>query len=138
MIYSLAGVAVLGIASLLIYQALTNSLVYFILPSEYAQNPAQFANRRIRLGGIVEEGSIAFDSQALRLNFVVTDSIQRFAVQHYGTPPDLFQENTGVVIEGDFDGEMFLSNNLLVKHSEVYRAPEDGHIDLVELRDWLR
>lgn len=138
MIYSMAGVAVLGIASLLIYQALTNSLVYFILPSEYAQNPAQFANRRIRLGGIVEEGSIHFDSQALRLNFVVTDSIQRFAVQHYGTPPDLFQENTGVVIEGDFDGDMFLSNNLLVKHSEVYRAPEDGNIDLVELREWLK
>ncbi len=128
----------LGIASFLIYQALTSSLVYFILPSEYAQDPAQYQERRIRLGGIVETGTVAFNQEQLRLSFNVTDSLQTYQVEHYGAPPDLFRENTGVVIEGSFRDELFVSDNLLVKHSEVYEAPEDGHIDLNVLRDSLQ
>lgn len=128
----------LGIASFLIYQALTSSLVYFILPSEYAQDPAQYQERRIRLGGIVETGTVAFNQEQLRLSFNVTDSLQTYQVEHYGAPPDLFRENTGVVIEGSFRDELFVSDNLLVKHSEVYEAPEGGHIDLNVLRDSLQ
>ncbi|MDZ7703481.1 MAG: cytochrome c maturation protein CcmE [Trueperaceae bacterium] len=129
---------VLGIASFLIYQALTSSLVYFILPSEYAQDPAQYQERRIRLGGIVQTGTVSFNNENLRLSFQVSDSIQSYQVEHYGAPPDLFRENTGVVIEGSFRDELFVSDNLLVKHSEVYEAPEDGHIDLDMLRDSLQ
>ncbi len=139
MIYSIAGVAVLAIAGFLIYQALSSSLVYFILPSEYAQNPQQYQNRRIRLGGIVEEGSVVFDDRSLRLSFTVSDSIDSYQVQHYGAPPELFRERTGVVVEGRFDGETFMSDNVLVKHSEVYEAPKDGEpIDLNALRDSLQ
>jgi len=129
---------VIGIASFLIYQALTSSLVYFILPSEYAQSPAQYQERRIRLGGIVQTGTVSFNNENLRLSFQVSDSIQSYHVEHYGAPPDLFRENTGVVIEGSFRDELFVSDNLLVKHSEVYEAPEDGHIDLDMLRDSLQ
>jgi len=89
------------------------------------------------LGGIVEETSVRFDDQALLLNFYITDSVERYAVQHYGTPPELFRENTGVVVEGGFQNGMFVSDNLLVKHTEVYEAPEDGKIDLDMLRESL-
>lgn len=135
--YAFAGVGVLLIAGLFIYQALNTSLVYFILPSEYATNPNLYDSRRIRLGGIVEEASVSFDDQALMLNFYITDSVERYAVQHYGTPPELFRENTGVVIEGGFQDGMFVSDNLLVKHTEVYEAPADGKIDLDMLRESL-
>ena len=64
LIYSLAGVALLGVAGVFIYQALANSLVYFIVPSEYAAAPAKYAGR-IRLGGLVEAKSIKFDNKAL-------------------------------------------------------------------------
>jgi cytochrome c-type biogenesis protein CcmE len=137
LMYGLAGIGVLMIAGLFIYQALNTSLVYFILPSEYATNPSLYDSRRIRLGGIVEEASVSFDDQALLLNFYITDSVERYSVQHYGTPPELFRENTGVVVEGGFQDGMFVSDNLLVKHTEVYEAPEDGKIDLDMLRESL-
>lgn len=138
-LYALAAVVVLVVAGLLIYRALSSSLVYFILPNEYAQDPLQYEGRRIRLGGIVEEGSVAFDNERLQLTFHVTDSLQTYPVRHGGTPPELFQENTGVVIEGSFDDGVFMSDNLLVKHSEVYQAPEAGEpVDIEALKDSLQ
>ena len=137
-VYAVVGVGVLAFAGVLIQRALSDSLVYFILPSEYANEPDRYDERRIRLGGIVQPGTIAFDGDELVLAFDVTDSIETYAVRHRGTPPDLFQESTGVVIEGRFENGVFHSDNLLVKHSEVYEAPEDGTIDLEELKDALQ
>lgn len=137
--YAVAAVVVLLLAGTLMYRALSSSLVYFILPNEYAADPGQFDGRRIRLGGIVEAGSVAFDDDSLRLNFQVTDSLQTYAVTHRGTPPELFKENTGVVVEGRFEDGVFVSDNLLVKHSEVYQAPEPGTpVDVEALKDSLQ
>lgn len=138
LVYSALGVAVLAIAGFLIYQALNESLVYFVLPSEYAANAAQYENRMVRLGGIVEKGSVSFNQSDVRLVFNVSDSIETFQVSHYGAPPELFQEETGVVVEGHFENGVFMSDNVLVKHSEVYRVPEDGHINLDDLREALQ
>ncbi|MEX2541818.1 MAG: cytochrome c maturation protein CcmE [Trueperaceae bacterium] len=138
-IYALAALVVLVVAGLLIYRALSSSLVYFILPSEYAQDPLQYEDRRIRLGGIVQEGSVAFDDDRLQLTFLVTDSLETYPVRHGGTPPELFQENTGVVVEGSFAEGVFMSDNLLVKHSEVYQAPKEGEpVDVEALKDSLQ
>jgi cytochrome c-type biogenesis protein CcmE len=137
-IYGTMGIGVLVFAGFLIQRALNASLVYFILPSEYAAEPAEYDDRRIRLGGIVLDGSVAFDDQNLLLAFQVTDSLQTYPVQHYGTPPELFQENTGVVVEGRFEDGVFVSDNLLVKHSEQYVAAEGHTIDIDELRDSLQ
>ena len=123
----------------MIYRVLNESIVYFVLPNEYAQKPSEYADRRIRLAGIVEKGSVAFDNQNLQLVFFVTDSIERYEVNHTGSPPDMFKENGGVVIEGSFQNGVFLSDNLLVKHSEVYQAPDDGQsIDVEALKDSLQ
>ncbi len=137
-VYAMLGVGVLGVAGFMIFQALNTSLVYFILPNEYAREPSQFENRRIRLGGLVAPESVAFNDQSLQLTFLVTDGIQSYPVEHVGAPPELFRENAGVVIEGSFDAGVFVSDNLLIKHSEVYEAPEDGHIDIEELRRSLQ
>lgn len=138
-IYVVLAAAILVFAGSLIYRALSSSLVYFILPNEYAQNPQDYQGRRIRLGGIVQPGSIEFDNEDLRLTFLVTDSLQTYPVRHVGAPPELFQENTGVVVEGRFDDGVFLSDNLLVKHSEVYEAPEPGEkVDIEALKDSLQ
>lgn len=137
-LYAGLGVVVLVAAGLMIYQALQTSLVYFILPYEYALDEAQYAGRRLRLGGVVEAGTVAYDAQALQLTFKVTDSQQSYPVLHSGAPPDLFQENTGVVVEGRFEDGVFVSDELLIKHSEVYRAPEAGEpIDVDALKETL-
>jgi cytochrome c-type biogenesis protein CcmE len=137
--YYLVAVAVLVSAGFMIYRVLNESLVYFVLPNEYAQTPGEYADRRIRLAGIVEKGSVAFDSKNLRLTFVVSDSIESYEVNHTGSPPDMFKENGGVVIEGSFKDGVFMSDNLLVKHSEVYQAPGNGQsIDVEALKDSLQ
>lgn len=138
LVYGLLGLGVLGVAGFMIGQALNTSLVYFILPNEYAQQPSQFENRRIRLGGLVAPESVRFNDADLQLTFLVTDGIQSYPVQHVGAPPELFRENAGVVIEGRFDDGTFVSDNLLIKHSEVYEAPADGHIDIEALRESLQ
>lgn len=139
-VYALLGVAVLAVAGLMISQALRTSLVYFMLPSEYARDAESFEGRRIRLGGMVEVGSVAYDEAQLHLTFAVTDSLARFPVVYDGAPPDLFQENGGVVIEGRFDeGGVFVGDNLLVKHSENYHPPPEGEpIDVEALKESLR
>lgn len=138
-VYALLGVAVLGVAGFMITRALQSSLVYFVLPSEYARDTDSFDGRRIRLAGLVEPGSVQFDDSGLELNFVVTDSIMKYPVRFNGAPPDMFMENGGVVIEGQFHDSVFIGDNLLVKHSENYHPPPEGEpFDVEALKESLR
>jgi len=126
------------VAGFFIYQALASSLVYFIVPSEYAAAPHEYDGRRIRLGGLVEAGSVQYDSNALNLTFNVTDSLETYPVRYSGAPPELFKENTGVVVVGQFEDDTFVSNELLVKHSEVYEAEEGKQVNIDDLKDALQ
>lgn len=138
-VYAAVGAVLLVVAGFMIYRALGASLVYFIVPSEYAAEPGRYEDRRLRLGGLVEAGSVAYDSDALQLAFHVTDGIATYPVLHVGTPPELFAENTGVVLEGRFgDDGTFRSDELLIRHSEVYQAPKDGEpVDVEALKEAL-
>jgi cytochrome c-type biogenesis protein CcmE len=138
LIYSVAGVGILVFAGFLVYRAMQSGLTYFILPREYAQDTARYTNRRIQLGGIVEPGTVKFDESSLLLNFNITDTYQTYPVSHTGAPPDLFKDGTGVVIEGKFDGDFFVSNSVKVKHSEEYKPPAEGEaVNLEELKESL-
>ena len=138
-VYAVLGVAVLGFAGFMIAKALNSSLVYFVLPNEYAKDPSSFDGRRIRLGGMVEPGSVDFNDQDLQLTFMVTDSIKDYQVDYRGAPPDLFKENQGVVVEGRFQDGVFHGDRLLVKHSENYRPPAPGQpIDVDALKKSLQ
>jgi len=135
-IYAVLGAAVLGVAGWFTFQALSSSLVYFLLPGEFAAQASNYEGRRLRLGGIVEMGSLDFDDEQVIMNFRIADSQLAFDVAHRGTPPALFQEGVGVVVEGSFEGPVFVSDNLLVRHSEVYEVQGDD-IDDAELREAL-
>ena len=138
LIYSVAGVAILVFAGFLVYRAMSAGLTYFILPSEYAQHQERYENRRVQLGGMVETDSVDFDENTLLLNFNITDTIQTYPVRYTGAPPDLFKDNTGVVIEGKFEGDVFVSNSVKVKHSEQYKPPAPGEaVNLEELKETL-
>ncbi len=139
LIYAVLGVGVLVVAGFMISRALSTSLVYFVLPNEYAKDPGSFDGRRIRLGGLVEPGSMDFDPSDLQLTFNVTDSLKHYPVRFNGAPPDLFQENGGVVIEGRFEDGVFKGDNLLVKHSEDYQPPAEGEpVDIDALKESLQ
>lgn len=138
-VYAVLGVFVLAAAGLMIARALQTSLVYFVLPSEYARDASSFDGRKIRLAGLVEPGSVQFDDAGLQLTFNVTDTYETYPVRYGGAPPDMFQENGGVVIEGSFHEGIFVGDNLLVKHSNDYHPPAEGEtVDVEALKESLR
>jgi len=125
--YIIGLVVVAGALVYLVFGGLGQNLVYFITPSEYFQQVDRYQNRQVRLGGLVKEGSLNYNPQTLELRFVVTDGVKHIPIKSSGsTPPAMFGENRGVVVEGRFQGEAFVTQNLLVKHSETYQAPKDG------------
>jgi cytochrome c-type biogenesis protein CcmE len=110
----------------LVYAGLTQSAVYFVTPSELLAAPS--AGKAYRLGGLVAPGSLKWDPQSLNLSFTLTDGTTTVPVRHKGTPPDLFGEGRGAVVEGKWTGEgYFQAAMIMAKHSEEYRAPSDAH-----------
>ncbi len=118
----LAGLATLGVAAALVLDAFQDSVVFFLSPSELAEKPLP-PGRAIRLGGLVEQGSLERDGTVVR--FKVTDLKRDIHVAYTGILPDLFREGQGVVCEGKLlsDGT-FAAASVLAKHDERYMPPE--------------
>ncbi len=114
----IALVALLG-AGLLAAWALKNQAAYFYVPSDLAANPPE-QGRAVRLGGMVERGSIHKAADGVTVNFIVGDGKARIPVRFTGITPDLFVEGSGVVAEGRMEGQTFVADNLLAKHDEKY------------------
>ncbi len=113
-------VAALVAAGLLAAWALRNQASYFYVPAEIVANPPA-PDRGVRLGGMVERGSITTEVDNVTIRFIVADGKARVPVRFKGITPDLFQEASGVVAEGTFgkDGT-FAAERLLAKHDENY------------------
>lgn len=107
---------------------LGDNLVYFYTPDEAVAKAADLSGQNIKVGGMVKAGSVRWEPQALALNFTLTDlKGHEIEVAHKGTPPDMFKEASGVVVEGRLEnaGRNIVSRNLLVKHSEEYKKAGD-------------
>jgi cytochrome c-type biogenesis protein CcmE len=120
------GAAVIaGALGYMIYAGVTQSAVYFVTPSELTAAPV--AGKAYRLGGMVAPGSVRWEPRTLDLSFTLTDGKSTVPVRHRGTPPDLFGESRGAVVEGSWSGDgFFRASVILAKHSEEYKAPHDG------------
>lgn len=119
----LLALAGLGIAATLVLTAFQDELVFFYSPSDVAANkPAP--GRAIRLGGMVEQGSVAKLPDGVT-QFRVTDTQRSIDVTYKGALPDLFREGQGVVAEGMLNGDgKFDARTILAKHDERYMPPE--------------
>ena len=80
-------------------------------------------HQRLRIGGLVERGSVEKSSNGV-VAFTVTDTSQNIQVRYEGILPDLFREGQGVVAEGYLRGPLFLAEQVLAKHDENYMPPE--------------
>jgi cytochrome c-type biogenesis protein CcmE len=119
----LALVAIIG-AALLAMSALKDQAAYFYTPSD-ARKDGLPVGQAVRLGGMVEKGSIARDPDGVTIRFLVTDGSQTVPVQFRGIVPDLFKEDSGVVAEGRFQQSgLFVADNILAKHDERYMPPQ--------------
>ena len=104
-------------------QELQKMTVFFYTPAEVLASPAEFEDKTIRIGALVEQGSVDWNAQAIQLSFKITeDGKKSFPVYYAGVKPDLFREGQGVVVEGKMNGLRFEASQLLVKHSEEYKV----------------
>jgi cytochrome c-type biogenesis protein CcmE len=107
-------------AGLLAAWALRNQASYFYVPSDIVAKPPE-PGRAVRLGGMVEKGSLKTAADGVTIAFVVQDGKARVPVTFRGIVPSLFVEGSGVVAEGRMGADgTFIADNLLAKHDENY------------------
>jgi len=124
LIVVVVGMGLLGAATALALTAFKDNLVFFYSPSEIATKDVP-EGRRVRVGGLVEEGSVTRLDDGLTVTFRITDLAETMPVTYRGMLPDLFREGQGVVVEGRFDAAgRFTADEVLAKHDEKYMPPE--------------
>ncbi len=115
---------ILSIASALVLYALRQNISLFYSPTQVAAGEAPTANA-IRVGGMVEKGSIIRADKGLEVQFKITDFTQTITVVYNGILPDLFREGQGIVAEGKvIDNQHFQARQVLAKHDANYMPPE--------------
>ena len=123
---ALAVAALIG-AALLAMWGLRDRAAYFYTPVEVAAGQAE-PGRAMRLGGMVETGSVGKAEDGVTTRFVVEDGEARVPVVFRGILPDLFREGSGVVAEGRLGADgTFVADNILAKHDERYMPPQLGN-----------
>ncbi|MFU7528050.1 cytochrome c maturation protein CcmE [Qipengyuania sp. ASV99] len=121
-------------AGLIAAWALRSQANYFYLPEQMAETPPA-VGQAVRLGGMVQPGSIETQPDGVTVKFVVTgNEASTVPVRYSGILPDLFVEGSGVVAEGSLGADgVFQATNLLAKHDENYVPREleglEGHKD---------
>lgn len=125
-------------AVLLAMWGLRSQASYFYTPSDVWSGKAEF-NRAVRLGGMVQRGTVVRGADGVTTTFVVTDGEQSVSVSYRGILPDLFREGSGVVAEGRLlpmgiarsgqtrPGRVFIADTILAKHDERYMPPQLGN-----------
>ena len=104
----------------LVLSALQDNIVLFFTPSELT--PEKMTATQLRIGGLVEEGSVQIDG--LEARFSITDSAAVVNVLYTGALPDLFREGQGIIAQGRFEDNIFRAENVLAKHDETYMPRE--------------
>ena len=105
--------------SLILY-SLNSNLDYFFTPTELKDRNIP-ANKRIKVGGMVLSGSVERISSSI--SFVITDYENSIKVKYEGIVPDLFKEDSGVVVLGNLKYKILYAEEVLAKHDENYMPP---------------
>ena len=122
-----AAIAAVLLAVLLAMWGVRQQASYFLTPADVVAGKAE-PGRAIRLGGMVERGSIQRQSDGVTIRFVVTDGQAKTPVIYRGIVPNLFREGSGAVTEGRMQSGMFVADTILAKHDERYMPPELGNL----------
>ena len=118
----IAVVAFILLAALgfLLFQGLGDATTYFRTADEAVAEREELGTRRFRLEGVVEAGTVRRSGDSTL--FSVSENGATVRVRHTGDPPQLFKPNIPVVLEGRFDGDVFASDRIMVKHTSEYKA----------------
>jgi cytochrome c-type biogenesis protein CcmE len=120
-------VIIVAVFAWLMFGGLQKNVVFFLTPKELLAKGPDGIGVPVRLGGQVKPGSTKWDAKTLDLRFIVTDGVREMPVKSTGAPPQMFRDGMGVVVEGRAGNDgVFQATNLMVKHSNEYRAPKPG------------
>jgi cytochrome c-type biogenesis protein CcmE len=120
----IVALVLLGGATGLVMLALSDSVAFFVTPSDIATRKVE-ADRRFRLGGLVVPGSIDRSATDGTIGFALTDQAHEVQVRYRGLLPDLFREGQGIVAQGHLAGDgVFDASEVLAKHDESYMPRE--------------
>lgn len=123
----LAAVVAVVAAVLLAMWGLRSQASYFYTPADIAAGKAHHGEA-MRLGGMVERGSIRHAPDGVTIHFVLTDGKAETPVVFRGIVPDLFREGSGAVAEGRLEHGAFVADTILAKHDERYMPPQLGNL----------
>ena len=126
--WAIAGTAaIIGVFGWMLYGGLDKNVVFFLTPKELLAKGTKGYDVPVRLGGQVKPGSVKWNDQTLELRFALVDGNAEVAVHSKGSPPQMFRDGMGVVLEGRYGRDsVFDATSLMVKHSNEYRAPKAG------------
>lgn len=114
----------MSIAIGLTLYALSQNIDLFYTPTQVAAGEVA-PGQRIRIGGMVKEGSVMSATDSLRVEFETTDYVSDVLIRYEGILPDLFREGQGIVVEGSVDSSgLFIASRVLAKHDENYMSQE--------------
>jgi cytochrome c-type biogenesis protein CcmE len=120
-IYSILFVFLFSVSGIsLILYSLNSNLDYFFTPTELKDRNIP-ADKRIKVGGMVLSGSVERISSSI--SFVITDYENSIKVEYEGIVPDLFKEDSGVVVLGNLRDKILYAEEVLAKHDENYMPP---------------
>ncbi|HBX36662.1 MAG TPA: cytochrome c maturation protein CcmE [Pseudohongiella sp.] len=125
----------LSVAIGLSLYALSSNIDLFFTPTQVAAGEVT-PGQRIRVGGMVKEGSVEHNQEDLQVRFIATDYSHDVDIYYSGILPDLFREGQGIVVEGAMGADgTFVASRVLAKHDENYMSPEvKAALDAAELQ----
>lgn len=123
-------VVVAGAIGFLLWKGLGDSTTFFYNVDEAVERQDELGTDRFRMQGTVLPGTVEED--AGDVTFTVSYDGVEAEVVHRGDPPELFQENLPVVVEGHWEDGAFASDRILVKHSEEYQEDNGERLDEVD------
>jgi cytochrome c-type biogenesis protein CcmE len=113
-----------GIATAFALQAFEKNMLYYYSPTQILAGEAP-DTRSIRVGGLVENGSVQREPGSLEVRFTLTDFANTVGVSYTGILPDLFREGQGIIARGKLtEDRLFVAEEVLAKHDENYMPPE--------------
>ena len=116
----------LAALAIILFEGLSNATMYFYNADEAVAKKSTLEDKRFRLQGQVVAGTVRDTGETV--DFDVTYNGVTVAVQNEGSPPELFQEGIPVVLEGKWQGDVFASDRILVKHTSEYKAANPGRV----------
>jgi cytochrome c-type biogenesis protein CcmE len=124
--YVVVGLVLVGALAFLLGEGLSSALNFYLPADQAVAQRATLGSKTFNLEGVVEPGSIHSTSSGV--DFVVTSGSTHLAVYNTGSPPQLFEPNIPVIAVGHFDGNGFVSDQILVKHSSTYIAQHPSRV----------